>query len=121
MITHRMQAGLRADPARVIARLLLSGEELQRAHSWARQVIDRGMNLAEDEVERLAAGLIRDFSGRHHKYEAPLRRHASIVAAHIEKPRELTATISVRRQRSRASCAATANPRRMAPHSPANV
>jgi hypothetical protein len=46
-----MQAGLRADPARVIARLFLPGEELQRAHSRARQVIDRVMNLAEDEGE----------------------------------------------------------------------
>jgi predicted GH43/DUF377 family glycosyl hydrolase len=91
VITHRTQAGLRADPARVIARLFLPGDELQRAHSRARQVIDRVMNLAEDEVERLAAGLLRDFSGRHHNYEALLRRHASIVAAHIEKPRELTA------------------------------
>jgi predicted GH43/DUF377 family glycosyl hydrolase len=91
MITHRMQAGLRADPARVIARLFLPGEELQRAHSRAGQVIDRVMKLAEDEVERLAAGLLRDFSGRHHDYEALLRRHASIVSARIETARELTA------------------------------
>ncbi len=85
-----MQAGLRADPARVIARLFLPGEELQRAHSRARQVVDRVMRLAEDEVERLAAGLLRDFSGRHHDYEALLRRHASIVSAHVETARELT-------------------------------
>ncbi len=53
-------------------------------HSRARQVVDRVMNLAEDEVERLAAGLLRDFGGRHHNYEALLQRHASIVSAHVE-------------------------------------
>src|SRR4029077_1167446 len=46
--------------------------------------------LAEDEVERLAAGLLRDFGGRHHRYQALLRGHASIVSAHLEEARELT-------------------------------
>src|SRR5258708_28137636 len=49
------------------------------------------MSLAEDEVERLAASLLRDFGGRHRNYEALLRRHASIVSAHLEEARELTA------------------------------
>ena len=91
MIAHRIQAGLRPDPARVIARLFLPGEELYRTHSRASQVVGRVMSLAEDEVERLAAGLIRDFGGRHHDFQALLRRHASIVSAHIAEARELTA------------------------------
>jgi predicted GH43/DUF377 family glycosyl hydrolase len=91
VIAHRIQAGLCPDPARVIARLFLPGEELHRGHSRAGQVIDRVMSLAEGEVERLAAGLLRDFGYRHHNYQALLRRHASIVSAHIEEPRELTA------------------------------
>jgi hypothetical protein len=49
------------------------------------------MSRAEDEVERLAADLLRDFGGRHHNYQALLRRHASIVSAHIREARELTA------------------------------
>ena len=49
------------------------------------------MRLAEDEVERLAASLCRDFGGRHHNYQELLRRHASIVSAHVEEMRELTA------------------------------
>ena len=91
MIAHRVQAGLCPDPARVVARLFLPGEELHGAHSRASQVVGRVMSLAEDEVERLAAGLLRDFGGRHHNYQALLRRHASIVSAHIEEARELTA------------------------------
>ncbi|MDQ2877392.1 MAG: glycosylase [Actinomycetota bacterium] len=86
-----MTAGLRPDPARVIAPLFLPGEELHRARSRASQVVDRVMSLAEDEVERLAAGLLRDFGGRHHDYQALLQRHASIVSAHIAEARELTA------------------------------
>jgi predicted GH43/DUF377 family glycosyl hydrolase len=91
VIAHRIQAGLRPDPARVIARLFLPGEELHSAHSRAGQVVGRVMSLAEDEVERLAAGLLRDFGGRHHDYQALLQRHASIVSAHVEPVRELTA------------------------------
>jgi predicted GH43/DUF377 family glycosyl hydrolase len=91
VIAHRVQAGLCPDPARVVARLFLPGEELHRGHSRASQVVGRVMSLPEDEVERLAAGLLRDFGGRHDNYKELLRRHASIVSAHIEEARELTA------------------------------
>jgi predicted GH43/DUF377 family glycosyl hydrolase len=90
VIARRIQAGLRPDPSRVIARLFLPGEELQVTRSRASQVVDRVMSLAEEEVERLAAGLLRDFGGRHRNYQAILRRHASIVSAHVEEARELT-------------------------------
>lgn len=90
MIAHRVQAGLCPDPARVVARLFLPGEELHLARSRASQVVGRVMSLAEDEVEWLAADLLRDFGGRHHNYRELLRRHASIVSAHVEEARELT-------------------------------
>jgi hypothetical protein len=91
MIAHRVEAGLLPDPARVVARLFLPGEELNGAHSRAGQVVGRVMKLAEDEAEQLAAGLLRDFAGRHHNYQELLRRHASIVSAHLAETRELTA------------------------------
>jgi predicted GH43/DUF377 family glycosyl hydrolase len=91
VIAHRIAAGLQPDPARVIARLFLPGEELPGARSRASQVVGRVMSLAEDEVERLAADLLHDFGGRHHRYQALLQRHASIVAAHVEGAGELTA------------------------------
>ena len=49
MIAHRIQAGLRPDPARVVARLFLPGEELYRTHSRASQIVSRVMSLAEEE------------------------------------------------------------------------
>jgi predicted GH43/DUF377 family glycosyl hydrolase len=91
VIAQRVAAGLRPDPARVVARLFLPGEELHRARSRASQVVGRVMSLADDEVERLAAGLLRDFGGRHDNYPELLRQHASIVSAHLEEARELTA------------------------------
>jgi predicted GH43/DUF377 family glycosyl hydrolase len=91
VIAHRIQAGLGHDPARVVARFFLPGEELHGTRSRASQVVGRVMSLPEDEVERLAAGLLRDFGDRHHNYQLLLRRHASIVSAHIEETRELTA------------------------------
>ncbi|HSZ38550.1 MAG TPA: glycoside hydrolase family 130 protein [Trebonia sp.] len=91
MIARRVQASLRPDPARVIARLFLPGEEPHSARSRASQVVSRVMRLSEDEAERLAAGLLRDFGGRHPNYQALLRRHASIVSAHVQEARELTA------------------------------
>jgi predicted GH43/DUF377 family glycosyl hydrolase len=91
VIAHRAQAELRPDPARVVARLFLPGEELHPGHSRASQVVGRVMSLPEDEVERLAAGLLRDFGDRHHSYQELLRRHASIISAHIKETRQLTA------------------------------
>jgi hypothetical protein len=41
-----MRAGLRPDPARVVAQLFLPGEELQSAHSRASQVVGRLRSLA---------------------------------------------------------------------------
>jgi predicted GH43/DUF377 family glycosyl hydrolase len=91
VISRRISAELQPDPARVVARLFLPGEELHRARSRASQVVDRVMSLAEDEVERLAAGLLCDFGDRHHDYQALLQRHASIVSGHVAEARELTA------------------------------
>jgi predicted GH43/DUF377 family glycosyl hydrolase len=90
MIARRIPAELRPDPARVVARLFLPGEELHRARSRAGQVVDRVMSLAEEEAEQLAAGLLRDFSDRHPDYQALLQRHASIVSGHVAEARALT-------------------------------
>jgi len=83
VIARRVPAELRPDPARVIARLFLPGEERQRAQSRASQIAARVMSLEEDEAARLADELLRDFGGRHHDFPALLRRHASIVSAHV--------------------------------------
>jgi predicted GH43/DUF377 family glycosyl hydrolase len=91
VIARRVAAELRPDPARVIAQLFLPGEEEQLAPSRASQIVGRVMSLPEAEAEQLAAGLLRDFGGRHHGYRELLQRHASIVSAHVAETRQLTA------------------------------
>jgi predicted GH43/DUF377 family glycosyl hydrolase len=82
-LVHFAPAQLHPDPARVIARLFLPGEEHHVAHSRTAQIVDRVMALDEADVESLASTLLTDFAARHRNYEQLLARHASIVGAHV--------------------------------------
>jgi predicted GH43/DUF377 family glycosyl hydrolase len=73
-------AELHPDPARVVARLFLPGEEPHAAHSRAGSIVDRLLTLDEPTIEELAARIVQDFEGRHPDYRELLERHASIVA-----------------------------------------
>jgi predicted GH43/DUF377 family glycosyl hydrolase len=90
-MAHRVDAQLRPDSSRVIARLFLPGEELPRGRSRAGAVISRVLSLSEDEVERVAADLLSDFSGRHREYAAMLADHASRLRSHLKKAPPMTA------------------------------
>jgi predicted GH43/DUF377 family glycosyl hydrolase len=81
---------LSPDPARVVARLFLPGEEPHVTHSRAREVVDRVMALEEAEVERLVARLCDVFAPRHRGYQALLVSHASVVASHVDEARQLS-------------------------------
>ena len=82
---------LRPDPARVIARLFLPGEEPHLARSRAQEVVARVMALDEAEVDRLVARLIKVFASRHRGYEDLLIDHASVVASHVDEAHPLSA------------------------------
>lgn len=82
-LARRAPAELRADPGRVVARLFLPGEEMPATRSRVGAVIARILALGESEVEDLAAGLLRDFAGRHRDYRALLESHAWIVSSHL--------------------------------------
>ncbi len=82
-LARRVDAELRSDSGRVVARLFLPGEDPPHTRSRTGAVVARVMALPEAEVEDLAAGLLRDFSGRHHDYVGLMGRHASIVASHL--------------------------------------
>jgi len=82
-LAHRCAAALHPDPARVVARLLLPGEEPAVAHSRAGAVVAHVLALHETEVAVLAQRLRHDFAGRHRHYVELLGRHASIVGAHV--------------------------------------
>jgi predicted GH43/DUF377 family glycosyl hydrolase len=78
-LVHRVDAELLPDPARVVARLFLPGEENRVVRSRSSQILDRVMALDDDVVERVASGVVADFGDRHRDLPALLERHASIV------------------------------------------
>ena len=82
-LMRRVEADLDPDPARVIGQLFLPGEELRAGRSRADAVIERVLALPDDEVERLAGGLLRDFAHRHRDYTAMLTANASTVSARM--------------------------------------
>jgi predicted GH43/DUF377 family glycosyl hydrolase len=83
-LARRVEAQLAPDPARVVAKLFLPGEELPLGSSRAGAVIARVLALPEDEVERVAAALLVDFSDRHREYFAMLADHASMMRSQVQ-------------------------------------
>ena len=82
-LAHRTTAELRLDPARVIARLFLPGEQPHQTQSRVGAIADRVLALDETTVEQLAGQLVNGFESRHLGYRQLLYRHASIIAAHL--------------------------------------
>jgi predicted GH43/DUF377 family glycosyl hydrolase len=64
--------------------LFLPGEELPMGRSRAGAVIARVLALPEDEVERVAAALLVDFSQRHREYAEMLADHASMMRSQVQ-------------------------------------
>jgi predicted GH43/DUF377 family glycosyl hydrolase len=89
-LAHRVPARVDPDPARVVARLFLPGEELHQTRSRAGQIVERIMALSEAEVVRLADRLVADFAPRHRAYAQLLAHHASVVAAHLGEEPDLS-------------------------------
>jgi predicted GH43/DUF377 family glycosyl hydrolase len=83
-LARRVEAQLAPDPARVVAKLFLPGEELPLGRSRTGAVIARVLALPEDEVERVAAALVVDFSQRHHDYLDMLADRASMLRSQMQ-------------------------------------
>jgi predicted GH43/DUF377 family glycosyl hydrolase len=82
-IAHHVDAALTPDPARVVARLYLPGEEQPMGRSRTSAVVARVLDLAEDKVEEMATQLVADFSHRHLDYTATLAEYALIVSSNL--------------------------------------
>jgi predicted GH43/DUF377 family glycosyl hydrolase len=90
-VAHRVDARLDSDPGRVVSRLFLPGEEVHSGRSRAAVVVARVLALPEDEVERIAAKLLDEFSSRHRDYAAVLVEHAATVGAHLANSAPMSA------------------------------
>ena len=76
---RRVPAQLHPDPARVIARLFLPGEEIITGRSRIGKLLDRVMALPEAELTPRVTALITQFGPRHRQFTALLTQHAAIV------------------------------------------
>jgi predicted GH43/DUF377 family glycosyl hydrolase len=74
------------DPSRVITKLFVPGEEIPETRSRAAALIERVLDLPEDVVATLLAGVLADFSDRHNDFTATLRHNASIMSHRIVDP-----------------------------------
>jgi predicted GH43/DUF377 family glycosyl hydrolase len=72
---------LRPDPARVITRMFVPGQEgFDQQDSRTAAVMDRVLGLDELEVQESFDEVIASFDGRHRDLESTLRHHAAEVA-----------------------------------------
>ncbi len=83
-LAHRIQAHLRPDPSRVVARLFLPGEQAHQERSRVGGITDRVMALDEAQVQRLAAAVTSGFGARHRDLSSELIANASIVASRTQ-------------------------------------
>ena len=89
-LAKRIDTTLEPDPARVLARLFLPGEELIQGRSRAREIVDRVLAIDEDQVVRMADGLVADFGDRHRDYAQLVTRNAAAVRAHLSEAVDLS-------------------------------
>ncbi len=76
----RTSPRLSPDPARVIARLFVPGEELPGHHSRARGVLERVLELTDAEVNEALADLRARFTARHRNLDSIFERHFDLMA-----------------------------------------
>jgi len=93
-LAHRLDTRLNPDPARVIARPFLPGEELVSGQSRIGTLIDRVLSLPEAEIEDQLNTVLAEFAPRHHEFTNTLLRHASMVDSELRQ----SSSISVSRK-----------------------
>ncbi len=77
----RTQQRLEPDASRTLCQLFVPGQEtLIRGESRAMAVIDRVLDMTEEEVERTLARTLARFSGRHRGLTGTLERNFGLVA-----------------------------------------
>ena len=90
-LAQRVPAQLHPDPARVIARLFLPGEESIAGRSRIGLLVDRVMALPEAEVGPRLAALVDRFRARHRRFDELLTEHAGVVRSSLPAGATLSA------------------------------
>jgi hypothetical protein len=82
---RRTDVALKPDPARVVARLFLPGQELgANSHARAGAVLDRVLALTDEQVEHELATVRREFGWRHRDLAARWSENAALVEHRLD-------------------------------------
>ena len=90
-LVTRCPARLRADPARVITRLYVPGQEgFEKQDSRAGAVLARILALDEEEARASLDDVVLRFDGRHRDLVGTFRRHAREIADRLDPAQRLS-------------------------------
>ncbi len=90
-LVYRNPCRIEADPARVITRLFVPGQEgFERQESRAGAVLSRILALTDNDVRVALHDVLARFDKRHRDLKGTFRRHANELADRLDPDRELT-------------------------------
>jgi predicted GH43/DUF377 family glycosyl hydrolase len=78
------------DDRRVVVKLFVPGEDAQLTHNRASGLIERILQLEEDEITRLLDDTLAKFAGRHHDVLAVFQHHYELVSHRVPAEIELS-------------------------------
>ena len=80
------------DDRRTVIKLFVPGEDAQLAQNRASRIIERILQLDEDETARLLDGVLARFAGRHHDILGVFQHHYDLVQHRVPAELELPPT-----------------------------
>ncbi len=90
-LVRRLDLVLRPDPARVITRIFLPGQEiLSNGMSRADAVLQRILAMSEESVDEVLAATLKQFQGRHPDLPAVWAKHFSLIEHRLPQAAELS-------------------------------
>src|SRR3954454_10153596 len=78
------------DDRRVVIKLFVPGEDAQLAQNRASNMIERILQLDEDEIGRLLEDVLGHFAERHHDVQAVFQHHYDLVSHRVPAEIELS-------------------------------
>ena len=91
-LATRLDLVMEPDDRRVVIKLFVPGEDAQLVHNRASGLIERILQLDEEETARLLDDVLARFAGRHHDLLGVFGHHYDLVSHRVPAGRELSPT-----------------------------
>jgi predicted GH43/DUF377 family glycosyl hydrolase len=89
-LASRLDLTMAPDDRRVVIKLFVPGEDAQLVQNRASSLIERILQLEEDEVTRLLDDVMARFAGRHHDLCGVFQHHYDVVSHRVPDEIELS-------------------------------